>query len=486
MQQTANLNLPYIMPSQAQKHVTHNEAIRSLDSLVQLAILDRDLATPPGAPAEGDRYLVAVGGTGTWAGRDGEIAAWQDGAWAFLSPRAGWLAWLIDEARLLTFDGSGWIDAAVHSINPAPMVGINAIADETNRLSVSSAASLFDQEGGDHRMKINKAASGDTASVLLQSGYSGRAEFGLAGNDDWSVKVSPDGTAWVEAITVDAATGRALLPAGLGLEHEDQIVAKRHIRELLSANRTYYVRSDGSDTNTGLANSTGGAFLTLQKAANVVFGTLDLSGYSVTVQVADGTYGGGVTQNSPQVGAGDVSFVGNTTTPANCLIHVTSGNPFLANGGSTKFSVDGFELRTTTSGNCVEAVGGAVITIGPKVNFGPCATRHVVAARAGQIIVSTGYAISGGASAHFYAENAGIIFSNNDTFVLSGTPAFSSFCQALTGGNMRITGATFSGTGATGMRYNASGNAVVNTNGGGASYFPGSGAGATASGGQYL
>ena len=100
MEQSANLQLPYIMPSQAQKHVTHNEAIRSLDAIVQLSVVDRDLVSAPGAPSDGDRFLVAAAATGAWSGKDGKIAAWQDGAWAFLTPRPGWLAWVEDEERL--------------------------------------------------------------------------------------------------------------------------------------------------------------------------------------------------------------------------------------------------------------------------------------------------------------------------------------------------------------------------------------------------
>jgi hypothetical protein len=61
---TPNLRLPYIMAAQSQKHVTHNEAIRALDAVVQLAVLDRDLAAPPVSPAEGDRYIVAANPTG--------------------------------------------------------------------------------------------------------------------------------------------------------------------------------------------------------------------------------------------------------------------------------------------------------------------------------------------------------------------------------------------------------------------------------------
>ena len=79
-------------------------------------------------------------------GQGRHLAAWQDGAWAFLAPQAGWLLWVADEDRLLGFDGAAWIDAAVHSVNPAPLVGVNTTADATNRLAVKSPASLFDAE----------------------------------------------------------------------------------------------------------------------------------------------------------------------------------------------------------------------------------------------------------------------------------------------------------------------------------------------------
>jgi hypothetical protein len=58
MSETIHLALPYIAASQAQKHVTHNEALRMLDALVMLSVKDRDLSAPPGSPEEGDRYLV--------------------------------------------------------------------------------------------------------------------------------------------------------------------------------------------------------------------------------------------------------------------------------------------------------------------------------------------------------------------------------------------------------------------------------------------
>ena len=165
MDTTPNLALPYILASQAQKHVTHNEAIRALDALVQISVKDRDLAAPPGAPVEGDRYIVAAAATGAWSGHDGEVAAWQDAAWMFYAPAEGWIAWVADEDALLAFDGADWVTAAAAAaLQNVPMLGVNATADTTNRLALASAASLFDHAGAGHQQKINKAAAGDTAS----------------------------------------------------------------------------------------------------------------------------------------------------------------------------------------------------------------------------------------------------------------------------------------------------------------------------------
>jgi hypothetical protein len=203
--ETPNLNLPYIMAAQAQKHVTHNEAIRRLDAIVQTSVVDRDLGAPPGSPVEGACYIVAAGATGAWTGREGEIAAYQDGAWAFYPPREGWIVWVCDEDLLCAWDGADWVLA--YDLNPTPLVGVNATADATNRLSVSAPATLLSHAGAGHQLKLNKNAAADTASLLYQTGFSGRAEMGLSGDDDFHVKVSADGAAWTEALVIDKDTG---------------------------------------------------------------------------------------------------------------------------------------------------------------------------------------------------------------------------------------------------------------------------------------
>ena len=106
MDETPLLKLPYILAAQSQKHVTHNEALRALDALVQLSVLDKDLATPPGSPSASACYIVGAAPTGLWSGHATHIAAYQDEAWAFYVPLEGWLAWVADENVLYAFDGA--------------------------------------------------------------------------------------------------------------------------------------------------------------------------------------------------------------------------------------------------------------------------------------------------------------------------------------------------------------------------------------------
>lgn len=89
MANTPNLGLPYISASQAQKHVTHNEAIAALDTLVQLAVKSASVATPPEGDPEGARYIVPEGSTGAWTGHANKVAQQEIGGWRFVSPSQG-------------------------------------------------------------------------------------------------------------------------------------------------------------------------------------------------------------------------------------------------------------------------------------------------------------------------------------------------------------------------------------------------------------
>ena len=207
------LSLPLILPAQAQKHVTHNEALRLLDVMVQLAVLNRNLSAAPALPAIGDRHIVAAGAVGVWAGQVGKIALYTVTGWQFFAPLQGWQAHVLAEGVTVVYAGLAWGVPA--SPTTTAIFGVNTTADTTNRLSVQAAASLFSNVGAGHQLKVNKAAVGDTASLLFQTGFSGRAEMGLAGADDFSLKVSAAGSVFNTAMTVASASGIVSLPQGI-------------------------------------------------------------------------------------------------------------------------------------------------------------------------------------------------------------------------------------------------------------------------------
>ena len=202
-----NLGLPVMQPSQAQKHVTHNEALNVLDTVTQLCVLDSTLTTPPLAQ-RGDRYLVPNGGVDAWENYEGALALFDGNVWQFVTAQVGWLAFDQSRGRYLHFDGGGWIELPQKTeLANLQNVGINSTADATNRLSISAPASLYSHEGAGHQIKVNKASTADTASLLFQTNWSGHAEVGLNGSNSWSLKISPDGSSWQEAISFDSASG---------------------------------------------------------------------------------------------------------------------------------------------------------------------------------------------------------------------------------------------------------------------------------------
>ena len=212
---TPHLGLPLIAASQAQKHVTHNEALGLLDAVVQLACLDKDLTAPPSSPAEGDRYLVVTSNPGgAWAGLAGQVVRYADGVWAGAVPRAGWVAYVADEADLYIFDGTAWtsVRRTLPAVQSLSRLGINTEADGSNRLAVKADAALLSWDdvtpgSGDMRVSVNKKAAARDAGFVFQTGYSARALFGTLGSDDLVLKTSPDGAAFTTALTASAATG---------------------------------------------------------------------------------------------------------------------------------------------------------------------------------------------------------------------------------------------------------------------------------------
>lgn len=258
------------------------------------------------------------------------------------------------------------------------------------------------------------------------------------------------------------------------------------VREVLSANRTYYVRTDGNDSNTGLANTSGGAFLTINKAIDVAT-ALDLSIYSVTIQVGAGTYTASIVPKT-YVGAGPITIVGDETTPSNVTISTTSTHCINMDAVRGKYVFKGLKLTAATTGYGMLVQNQSVLDF-QNIEFGSVASgtgmAHIYCTSGSSVTAIGNYSITGGAYIHVQIYRGGQVLTNSRTVTLTGTPAFTFYAYATNGAGYRCDGMTFTGS-ATGTRYNVSINSWIDTVGGGASYFPGNAAGSTSTGGQYI
>ena len=132
--ETGRHRLPLLAVSQAQKEVTHNEALILIDALVHMAV-ENTLSLPP-VVADADTgkcWLIGAAPIGVWAGRQGQIAIWTGGSWRFSLPQNGMRLWNKAAVRQSHFNAGQWISGPVI---PAPVSG--AIIDVEARAALAS------------------------------------------------------------------------------------------------------------------------------------------------------------------------------------------------------------------------------------------------------------------------------------------------------------------------------------------------------------
>ena len=248
------------------------------------------------------------------------------------------------------------------------------------------------------------------------------------------------------------------------------------LREKLTGARTYYVRTDGSNSNDGLANSSSRAFLTIQKAIDTV-AALDTSIYLVTVSVADGTYNETVFLKDP-VGAGNCVLVGNTTTPGNVIV---SASIPIYGGSSRKWFVSG--IRANGSSISFFAEKGGNLTIDGPVEVGAASAYHFNAQQQATIVVIGNVRVKGSAYAYVFSSAlSNVSFGSITTTIDAGANyTHFMFCNGLS--RIDYSTPTTSGTNS-GTKGYVDTNSVVYSAGGG-SNIPGSAA-VTATGGLFL
>lgn len=197
------------MPSQAQKHVTHNEAIRMLDVMVHTTVKDIHLEELPSNPQEGEGYIIAQNARQPWNSKANTLAFWQDGAWVYYQPKSGWRVYVLSLSQFYVFENSAWVEYVTQQ---SGRLAINAEESADHQLVVGGNSTLLDSEGAGHRLYINKSVTNETASIIFQNAYTGHVEFGLAGSNQFSIRVSADGNSFLDALVIDNETGIVTMP----------------------------------------------------------------------------------------------------------------------------------------------------------------------------------------------------------------------------------------------------------------------------------
>ncbi len=444
---TPNLALPYLLPNQAQKHVTLNEALRLLDVLAQLTVTSKGLNDPPLDVADGACFIIGDTPVGAWVGQANNLAARQDGAWAFIVPTEGWLSYCQADQTLWLFQAAHWVSLSSLIASGIEVLSINAEADPVNRFTLSSSASLFNHEGGGHQLKINRESISDTASLVFQTDYTGSAEIGLIEQAGLSFKVAADGDNWVEALRIDGGTGRVTLP-------------RTPQRELLLADRTYYVRIDGDDENDGLSDNPNSAVRTIQRAIDLA-ASIDMGVFSVTIQIGAGLYPGAL-ELKRYVGAGPIRMVGNIADPSQVVLQSDS-NCISGDGAIGRYELEGVRLDGVA--NCIFMNAGAFLEFSNVQFDGPGTHIHarsqgiVQARESGQYEITAAQFVR-----HAYANLPGASVTAFANQIIMPVAALiqSDFLQAKRASAINFGASAFTnGESATGKPYTAKENAVV-------------------------
>lgn len=141
MPATPRLSLPLLATAQAQKEVTHNEALTLIDALVQTAVIDGPQSDPPVTPTPGDCWLVGTAATGAWTGHDMKLAIWTAGGWRFVGPRVGMRVARLSDGMVLRFVAGLWM--APDSV--AVPAGGETVDDEARAAIVAVISALAAQ-----------------------------------------------------------------------------------------------------------------------------------------------------------------------------------------------------------------------------------------------------------------------------------------------------------------------------------------------------
>ncbi|MDF0486777.1 DUF2793 domain-containing protein [Sphingomonas sp. H39-1-10] len=142
---TARLALPLLSAGQAQKELTHNEALALLDLFAQPVVVAMAIDTPPATPVPGQCWIVGDAPSGLWAGRTRHLAGWTVGGWRFCMPRTGMRVWNLADGCEAVFDGEGWSVGVVRG-SRVEIDGVRVVAAQQSAIAAPVNGDVVDAE----------------------------------------------------------------------------------------------------------------------------------------------------------------------------------------------------------------------------------------------------------------------------------------------------------------------------------------------------
>ncbi|MDR6848482.1 MAG: DUF2793 domain-containing protein [Sphingomonas sp.] len=144
-QTTVRLSLPLLQVGQAQKELSHNEALTLLDFAVQPVVEAVGVGSPPVSPDTGACWIVGPSPTGAWSGSPNAIAGWTNAGWRFLAARDGMNAWSRGDSAFARFDGSRW---RIGEVTGACLLvaGRQVVGEQQSAISAATGGTTIDAE----------------------------------------------------------------------------------------------------------------------------------------------------------------------------------------------------------------------------------------------------------------------------------------------------------------------------------------------------
>lgn len=359
-----NLQLPYLLSSQNQKHLVLNESLLKLDNLVMMKILSNLVTEPPNSPQDGDKYIIPSNANGEWQGKTNKIAVFNNLTWDYIYPNNGFLAYLENEKQYLSFFDNLWNYLPIQNsiFQNLPMIGIGTNADQNNPISAKINNALFSakyiNENGNGNIKyiLNKETTSKTASFIFQNNWSGRAEFGLIGDDNFAFKTSVDGNVWQSAFSIDINNARTNF-VGINLP------------EITDGQNDYIKTANDTLLKCPRANNTHGNNIFIGK--NCGSNILNSNGtvWSASDNIAIGcNNANNMTSGFSNISIGTESFKSNTIGVMNTIIGVAAMRDNISGSYNSAFGRESLILNQNGDANCAYGIGALASNISGSFN----------------------------------------------------------------------------------------------------------------------